>query len=704
MTAIRETAEKLWRGELTTREQHPFTATGELEEIAPKVAFCRWLANFAVCKTDEGLVLIDCGSYLNQEETLAKVRSYSSARVHTVIYTHGHLDHAGGMGPVAAEAGRNRVARPRVVGHRAIAERFDRYKRAPQYHWRVDALVFGAEAAFPTDFVYPDTNFDHQLNVVAGAEKFQCHHARGETEDHCWVYIPSAKVLCTGDFFIWAAPAAGHPLKTQRYARDWAEALRAMAKTGAEILLPGHGSPIFGAIRVRQALNDTAEYLSKIHDQALELINQGAALDEVLHSVKPRAGRRHRAVDRRQQAALALPGERRHEFEIAPRRGVDLHDRTRHDAARRLEIGRRILLGQGEIVDQRPGGGQFGAPEGPEAVEGADLIEAFEAAAPGLAVKAGVGQRRQRPLPLAPQLAQGRPRQQALGQQDLARPQAGKLAGQRRLGGRGEGEGAGRKIKPGQAQFAPRLGKAGEVIVPVRFEDPVLGHGAGGDDAHDRALERAFAAAPPGFRGILDLLADRDLETGANQPGEIDLGGMHRNPAHRDIGALVPAAPGQRDIERLRRGDRIVKEQLEEVPHAEKQQAARMGALDLVILRHHRREGRGRAVGRGARLSGHRTRRRDRRRGWRCDANMGAKRRRKRGSTWRRRRDPSRAFARRSPPSPTARISAARSRRCSPPASRRARCRCSPPTKRWTRSRRRAGPRPGWCRPASAKS
>jgi alkyl sulfatase BDS1-like metallo-beta-lactamase superfamily hydrolase len=289
MTAIRETAEKLWRGELTTREQHPFTATGELEEIAPKVAFCRWLANFAVCKTDEGLVLIDCGSYLNQEETLAKVRSYSSARVHTVIYTHGHLDHAGGMGPVAAEAGRNRVARPRVVGHRAIAERFDRYKRAPQYHWRVDALVFGAEAAFPTDFVYPDTYFDHQLNVVAGAEKFQCHHARGETEDHCWVYIPSAKVLCTGDFFIWAAPAAGHPLKTQRYARDWAEALRAMAKTGAEILLPGHGSPIFGAIRVRQALNDTAEYLSKIHDQALELINQGAALDEVLHSVKPPA-------------------------------------------------------------------------------------------------------------------------------------------------------------------------------------------------------------------------------------------------------------------------------------------------------------------------------------------------------------------------------------------------------------------------------
>ncbi len=290
MAGIKETAERLWRGDLTTRDQHPFTATGELEEIAPKVAFCRWLANFAVCKTDEGLVLIDTGSYSNQDQTLALVRTYSTARIHTVIYTHGHLDHAGGMAPIAAEAGRNRVARPRVVGHRAIAERLDRYKRAADYNRRTDELIFGSAAAFPSDYVYPDTYFDHQLNVVAGAEKFQCHHARGETEDHCWVYVPSVKVLCTGDFFIWAAPSAGHPLKAQRYARDWAEALRAMAKTGAEVMLPGHGSPIFGAMRVRQALNDTAEYLTQIHDQALALINQGAALDEVTHGVKPAAG------------------------------------------------------------------------------------------------------------------------------------------------------------------------------------------------------------------------------------------------------------------------------------------------------------------------------------------------------------------------------------------------------------------------------
>lgn len=287
MAAIKETAERLWSGQLSTREQHPFTATGEIEEIAPTVAFCRWLGNFTVCKTDEGLVLIDTGSYFNQDQTLALIRTYSTARIHTVIYTHGHLDHAGGTAAVVAEAGKNHVARPRVVGHRAIAERLDLYKRAAGYNRRVDDLLYGSGAAFPSEFVYPDTYFDHQFNVVAGADKFQCHHARGETQDHCWVYIPAAKVLCTGDFFIWAAPSAGHPLKAQRYPRDWAEALRAMAKSGAEVLLPGHGSPIFGAMRIRQALNDTAEYLTQIHDQSLALMNEGAPLDQLIQSVKP---------------------------------------------------------------------------------------------------------------------------------------------------------------------------------------------------------------------------------------------------------------------------------------------------------------------------------------------------------------------------------------------------------------------------------
>jgi alkyl sulfatase BDS1-like metallo-beta-lactamase superfamily hydrolase len=285
--SIRDDAEKLWQGEPAPPGSHPFMPTGELEEIAAGVAFCRWFANVIVLKTEEGLVLIDTGGYFNQEATFGLVRGYSTARLHTAIYTHGHVDHACGLPPFVAEAQKNHVARPRVVGHRAVAARFDRYKLTAGYNNVINERQFSARSNWPTEYIYPDTYFEHQLTVVAGNHKLQCHHARGETDDHCWIYIPQSKVLCTGDFFIWAVPNAGNPQKVQRYAHEWAEALRAMAKVGAEVLAPGHGCPIYGALRVKQALNETAEYLEALHTQTVALMNSGASLDDVLHSVKP---------------------------------------------------------------------------------------------------------------------------------------------------------------------------------------------------------------------------------------------------------------------------------------------------------------------------------------------------------------------------------------------------------------------------------
>src|ERR1700683_510678 len=287
MGSIRETADKLLAGELPIREHHPLGFTGESEEVADGGMFCRWFANVSVIKTAEGLVLIDTGAYFNHPTPPEVTPRYSKDRINTAIYTHGHVDHACGMPTFVAEAGTNHVARPRVVGHRAVAARFDRYKRTTGYNSIANTRQFNRPSVWPTEYVYPDTYFDHQLNVVAGNHKFECHHARGETDDHCWVYFAAAKVLFTGDLIIWAAPNAGNPQKAQRYAREWAEALRAMAKLGANVLVPGHGYPVFGAIKVRQVLNDTAEYLESLYQQTLAMMNEGASLDAVIHSVKP---------------------------------------------------------------------------------------------------------------------------------------------------------------------------------------------------------------------------------------------------------------------------------------------------------------------------------------------------------------------------------------------------------------------------------
>src|SRR5438105_13090128 len=106
---------------------------------------------------------------------------------------------------------------------------------------------------------------------------------------------------------------------------------------------------------------------------------------------EPGPGRGNGAVDRREQAAYALAAEARRQFEVAPGGGVDLHDRARHHPPRRLQMRRAALLGQTDVIDQRPGGGELGAAEIAEPVEGLDTLRLVEPASPGVALEARVG-------------------------------------------------------------------------------------------------------------------------------------------------------------------------------------------------------------------------------------------------------------------------------------------------------------------------
>ncbi len=139
---------------------------------------------------------------------------------------------------------------------------------------------------WPTEYRYPDETYRDTHKLEVGGERFELHHAKGETDDHTWTWVPGRRVLCPGDLIIWCVPNAGNPQKVQRYAREWAAALREMSGLGAEVLLPGHGLPVVGADRVRAILTDTAAMLEHLHDETLRMMNAGAPLDEILHEVK----------------------------------------------------------------------------------------------------------------------------------------------------------------------------------------------------------------------------------------------------------------------------------------------------------------------------------------------------------------------------------------------------------------------------------
>lgn len=290
MPSLRDWADGLWTG--AARTDHTsivgsiLGAGVALDEVAPGVAFLPNLGNVIAVDGGDGLCLVDTGSFLSAPMVHRQVRAWRDKPLLAAIYTHGHVDHAMGMGPFDEEARRGGQPRPRVYAHEALTARFDRYQLTAGWNQAINARQFRIPGLrWPTEYRYPDVTYRDRWQLEVGGARLDLRHALGETDDHTWVWLPAHKVLCTGDLFIWAAPNCGNPQKVQRYVREWADALDVMATLGAEVLLPGHGPPIFGADRVAQALDETARLLRVIHDQTVAAMNQGLSLDEVVAAV-----------------------------------------------------------------------------------------------------------------------------------------------------------------------------------------------------------------------------------------------------------------------------------------------------------------------------------------------------------------------------------------------------------------------------------
>src|SRR5262249_17709523 len=138
---------------------------------------------------------------------------------------------------------------------------------------------------FPTPHRRPDEVYDDTLSLTIGGKRIELFHGRGETDDATFVWLPKERVLASGDFVIWVFPNAGNPRKVQRYAPDWAAALRRMQGLKPDVVIPGHGPVIFGQARAAQVLGDGAEALEILTSQTIEMMNRGCSLDEILHSV-----------------------------------------------------------------------------------------------------------------------------------------------------------------------------------------------------------------------------------------------------------------------------------------------------------------------------------------------------------------------------------------------------------------------------------
>lgn len=273
--------------------------TNELSDLGDGVSIIESFSHVVTFRTDDGLVLFDSSSVFTGGGVTRSLRAWADDPIHTLVYTHGHVDHVGGSGALVADAVERGHRAPRVVGHENIDARFARYRATNGWNLNVNARQFGptafghggagsgGEAHFLPDDTAPlDALYRDRLDLHIGGLDLELHHDLGETDDHTWAWIPSHRAVAVGDFVLWVFPNAGNPQKVQRYPAEWAVALRKMLALEPELLLPAHGLPVQGRERVATVLDDLATALEGLVRDVVAGMNAGAVLDDIIHSVR----------------------------------------------------------------------------------------------------------------------------------------------------------------------------------------------------------------------------------------------------------------------------------------------------------------------------------------------------------------------------------------------------------------------------------
>lgn len=231
-----------------------------MREVVPQVYLMEGLrgANAYLLASGGELTLIDGGlpgdADRIADQILESDRALSELR--TIVVTHTHGDHAGGVPELARRSGAD------VVAHRDEVPYIEQTKGLPAesliqrlLNWMSTRLVFGASGCEVNRAVQDG-------DVIDALGGLRVVHTFGHTPGSISLYQPEREILFCGDALFNANPMGGNPglrLPIPLFTGDQDKARDAAAKLAAlsvEVLCCGHGEPILegGDERIRALL------------------------------------------------------------------------------------------------------------------------------------------------------------------------------------------------------------------------------------------------------------------------------------------------------------------------------------------------------------------------------------------------------------------------------------------------------------------
>lgn len=251
-------------------------ARPNVEETRPGLYVARGFdfGDIAFVQTDDGLVAIDAGTdAINATEALQAVRDAGAeGPVHTVLLTHAHWDHIGGLDGLT-EPGTEVIAQSRFANELRIVN-----EAGIDYAWFFGGQAVREERYGPLYDVTPDRLVTQTETLVRGGVTFVLHPLPGgETEDALLIELPDEGIIFVGDSFM---PYLGAPFVGEGSADGLLDTIELLESLDPSLLI--HGHPPLTDLYTADVLSPLAEGLRHAYGQTMRGIIDGKSIATIV--------------------------------------------------------------------------------------------------------------------------------------------------------------------------------------------------------------------------------------------------------------------------------------------------------------------------------------------------------------------------------------------------------------------------------------
>ncbi len=244
--------------------------------------------NSLAIETEAGIVVIDVSTPRHFDKMIGCLRESTDAAVYAIVYSHGHHGYNSALDLWQAHNAERGDPPPRVVAHRNLLARYDRYRETADLQARMASFQFPIDISFRDvarglKLFDPTETFADKMTLVSGSRPVELIWTPSETDDALAVWLPEQRLLFGGAATPGLTiPNIGTPLRTQRYTMRWVDSLDTLRALEPERLVTEFGPIVEPNSAIDEMLAAMSEALRWLRHSVVEKLNAGLNEGEIL--------------------------------------------------------------------------------------------------------------------------------------------------------------------------------------------------------------------------------------------------------------------------------------------------------------------------------------------------------------------------------------------------------------------------------------